>query len=60
MKIKDYWEKNHKNRLIDEAKHNFLRIDFDTFLVPVELVCAVENFFVFSELPIELFSRDLS
>ena len=28
-------KKNHENRLIDEAKHNFLRIDFGTFLMPV-------------------------
>jgi hypothetical protein len=41
-------KKNHENRFIDEAKHNFLRIDFGTFLVPVEVVCAVETFFVFS------------
>jgi hypothetical protein len=38
-------KKNHENRLIDEAKQNFLRIDFGTFLVPVELICAIEIFF---------------
>jgi hypothetical protein len=41
-------KKNHENRLIDEAKHNFLRIDFGTFLVPVELICAIKILFWFS------------
>ena len=47
MKIKEYWKKNHENWWIDEAKHYYLRIDFGTFLLPVELICAIEIFLVF-------------